>query len=145
MKKFPHEYSVAASATPEGPVAVTSNGLEAISTAPPVEFDGPGERWSPETLLVAAVVDCFVLTFRAIARSSSLEWVELRCEGEGELDRTDHITRFTGVSLRAFLTISPDTSAERASRILEKAEASCLITKSLACPVKLEPHVNSGS
>lgn len=145
MQEFPHRYSVAASATSEGPVAVTSKGLEALSTAPPVEFDGPGDRWSPETLLIASLVDCFALTFRAIARASSLEWVELRCEGEGELDRADHKTRFTGVSLRAFLTVAPDTSAERATHLLQKAEASCLITNSLACPVKLEPHVVLGA
>ena len=87
MKNLPHRYKVEASANSQGSVAIASSGLETLSTAPPPQYGGPGDRWSPETLLVASVVDCFVLTFRAIARASSLVWVALRCEGEGELDR----------------------------------------------------------
>ena len=68
MKPYPHHYQVAASAGVEGEVLLASAGLEPINTAPPVEFDGPGNRWSPETLLVGAIADCFILTFRAVAR-----------------------------------------------------------------------------
>lgn len=141
MKSLPHRYRAEATATSEGEVRVASPGLPALTTAPPAEYDGPGDLWSPETLLVASVVDCFVLTFRAIARASSLAWIELRCEGDGELDRVEHVTRFTGMTLRAFLTIPPDGDADKAARLLDKAERTCLITNSLAFPVKLEPHV----
>jgi organic hydroperoxide reductase OsmC/OhrA len=141
MQNRPHRYAVEASATSEGPVVVASNGLETLSTAPPAEYGGPGDRWSPETLLVAAVSDCFVLTFRAIARASHLQWVDLRCEAEGELDRVERTTRFTGMTLRAFLTIPAGADVEKAARLLEKAERACLITSSLVCPVKLEPRV----
>ena len=143
MQSLPHRYRVEASATCEGPVAVAASGLETLSTAPPREYDGPGDRWSPETLLVASVVDCFVLTFRAIARASSLAWVDLRCEGEGELDRVERTTRFTGMTVRAFLTIPAAADAEKAGKLLEKAERTCLITNSLVCAVKLEPHVTA--
>jgi hypothetical protein len=33
----------------------------------PREFDGRGNQWSPESLLAAALADCFVLSFRAVA------------------------------------------------------------------------------
>jgi organic hydroperoxide reductase OsmC/OhrA len=58
-----------------------------------------GGQWSPETLLVAAAVDCFVLTFRAIAAASKLPWERLSCNGEGTLDRVDGVTRFTALAL----------------------------------------------
>lgn len=141
MQSLPHQYRVEAAATFEGAVAVASKGLDTLMTAPPAEYGGPGDRWSPETLLIAAVADCFVLTFRAIARASSLTWVDLRCDAEGELDRVEHVTRFTGMTLRAFLTIPADGDADKATRLLEKAERTCLITNSLACPVELVPHV----
>ena len=48
--------------------------LPDLETAPPPEFDGPGGLWSPENLLCAAVADCFILTFRAIASFSRLSW-----------------------------------------------------------------------
>jgi len=141
MKSFPHRYWVEASASADSPVPVASPGLETLLTAPPVEYDGPGDRWSPETLLVAAAADCFVLTFRAVAGASSLAWVDLRCEGEGELNRVERTTRFTGMTIRAFLTIPAGGDVERAARILEKSERTCLVANSLACPVLLEPHV----
>jgi organic hydroperoxide reductase OsmC/OhrA len=142
VEKLPHHYRVRASARPEGPVALDSSGLEALSTAPPAQYDGPGDRWSPETLFMGAVVDCFALTFRAVATASSLDWVELACEGEGTLDRVDRKTHFTSVNLRAFLTVPPNTDSEKAVRLLGKAEQACLITNSLTCLVTLEPNVS---
>ena len=141
MEPMPHRYCAEAEADAEGPVEIRSSGLESLSSAPPAQFGGPGDRWSPETLLVAAVADCFILTFRAVARASRIEWISLRCEGEGELDRVDQTTRFTRISLGAHLTLASGQSLEKAERALEKAEQSCLVSRSLACPVALHSHV----
>lgn len=89
------------------------------------------------------MVDCFVFTFRAIARASSLEWVALRCNAEGELDRVERVTRFTGLALRASLTLGADGDTEKAARLLEKAERTCLVSNSLAFPVTPEAHVEA--
>lgn len=145
MQDLPHHYRVAASAHSEGLVALEASGLETLQTAPPAEWGGSGDRWSPETLLVAAVADCFVLTFRAVARASQLAWTELRCDAEGVLDRVERKTRFTGIALRAHLSVPAGTDVEKATRLLEKAERGCLITSSLVCPVTLEPHVEGAS
>ena len=131
MKPFPHRYTVSASAEPEGDVAVASAGLEPMRSAPPVEFDGPGDRWSPETLLCGALADCFVLTFRAIARAAKLPWLSLEVEVLGTLEREDRNSRFTRFDLEARLRIPVEGDAEVAERVLHKAEAGCLIAKSL--------------
>ena len=77
MQDLPHHYHVNASAEAEGNIALKAEDLPQLVTAPPAEFGGPGDQWSPETLLVGAVADCFILTFRAIARASKLEWTRL--------------------------------------------------------------------
>jgi organic hydroperoxide reductase OsmC/OhrA len=108
----------------------------------PAEFGGPGGQWSPETLLVAACVDCFLLTFRSVAQASKLEWQSLDCEGEGIVDRVDGKTRFTGLALRARLRLpAGGGDPSRAQRILEKAERACLVTTSLVFERKLEAEV----
>ena len=132
MQDLPHHYRVAATAGPDGDVNVTSEELDAIPSAPPVEFGGPGDRWSPETLLVAAVADCFVLSFRAIARASKLSWLSLNCGCEGILERREGTMKFTEFVVNATLEVPQGTDEEKANRILEKAEASCLITNSLS-------------
>jgi organic hydroperoxide reductase OsmC/OhrA len=141
MQEFPHRYSVAAAANLQGDVALQGERLPSLATAPPAEFGGPGDRWSPETLLVASVADCFVLTFRAIASASKLPWLSLRCDVEGTLDRVERVTQFTGFQIRASLRVPPGTNEEQARRLLARAEQTCLITNSLKGACHLEAEV----
>jgi len=141
MHPYPHLYKVKASAESETEVQVTSGGLTAIASLPPEQFDGPGDRWSPETLLVAAVADCFILTFRAISRASKLSWLQLDCEAKGILDRVDNVTRFTRFELFAQLQVPAGTDDSKARRILEKAEAVCLVSNSLNAEKHLEVQI----
>jgi organic hydroperoxide reductase OsmC/OhrA len=141
MQALPHRYLVTATAAATGDVELASPGLPALVTAPPAEFGGPGNLWSPETLLVAAVADCFILTFRAIARASKLDWVALECGAEGVLDRVDGVTRFTQITVRARLTVPAGASESLAARLLEKAEHGCLVTNSLLAGRHLEATV----
>lgn len=141
MKDLPHHYHVTASAEAEGLVSVDGDNLPAIATAPPPEFGGPEDRWSPETLLTAAVANCFILSFRAIARASKLPWQALECDVEGVLDRTDRKLHFTEFVVRARLQAPADTNLARAQRLLEKAEQSCLITNSLTAACRLETEI----
>lgn len=142
MQDLPHHYRVAANAAPEGDVSLSADKLETLASAPPQEFGGPGDRWSPETLLVAAISDCFILSFRAITRASKLPWLSLRCEVEGLLERRDGKTQFTEFKVNATLDVAPDTDVEKARRLLEKAEASCLITNSLSATTHLNAVVS---
>jgi organic hydroperoxide reductase OsmC/OhrA len=132
MHPYPHRYDVDATAEPEGAVTLRSEALPALSTTPPPQFGGPAGHWSPETLFVGAAADCFVLTFKAIAAASKLPWRQLDCRAEGVLDRRDGVVCFTELHLRAHLIVPAGVDAERARRLLEKAEGSCLITRSLA-------------
>ncbi len=141
MQPLPHRYAVVASGGAEGEVALAGDRLPALASAAPAEFGGPGDRWSPETLLIAAVADCFLLTFRAIARASKLSFVSLRCEVEGTLDRVERVTQFTAFLVRASLRVPPGANEEQAHRLLERAEQSCLITNSLKGPSRLEATV----
>ena len=73
-----------ASSSGDGDVALSGDGLPAIATAPPAEFGGPGDRWSPETLLAAAVADCFVLGFRSEQLDRVLQFVQHSAELRGQ-------------------------------------------------------------
>ena len=141
MHPYPHTYSVSAKGTTTGLVPVESPGLPVLTTAPPKEFDGPGDVWSPETLLVAAIADCYILTFRGVARAAKLEWNDLKCEVEGVLERVEGVTRFTGYTNRATLTVKPGADHEKAKELLERAERVCLVNNSLLGDRRLVPNV----
>ncbi len=137
MQDLPHHYHVSAQSGPDGDVNLDSDGVATLASAAPVEFGGPGGRWSPESLLVAAVADCFVLSFRAIARASRLPWSGLKCDVVGTLARADGKTKFTEFAVRATLQLPAGSDADKARSLLAKAEASCLITNSMTATTHL--------
>jgi len=141
MHPFPHRYVVESTATPEDSIVLTSDGIPPLITATPPEFDGPGGVWSPETLLVAAVADCFLLTFRGIARASKMPWVSLAVTCGGTLERPDRVAQFTRFDLHATLMLPAAVSEDQARRILTRAEETCLIARSLKGEAHLEIEV----
>lgn len=141
MHPFPHHYKVRVSAAPEGALRLEGEGLPALESLPPPEFDGPGGYWSPETLLLAAVGDCVMLTFRAIARGSRFEWREIAADVEGTLERVEGNSRFTQIHARVRLVVPAGADLARARALLEKAEKGCLISNSLTAVRHLECEV----
>lgn len=132
MQPFPHQYAVAARAGLTGTVLVSSAGLSSLETAPPPSFGGPEGFWSPETLLTGAVADCFILTFRAIARASRFDWAGLECQVEATLDRVEGQSRFVHFTTTAMLTLAAGADEALAQRLLHKSEQGCLVANSLS-------------
>lgn len=145
MHPFPHHYKVRVSAAPEGALRLEGEGLPTLESLPPPEFDGPGGYWSPETLLLAAVGDCVMLTFRAIARGSRFEWREITADVEGTLERMEGNSRFTQIHARVRLVVPPGADLARARALLEKAEKGCLISNSLTATRHLECELVEGA
>jgi organic hydroperoxide reductase OsmC/OhrA len=141
MTPLPHQYAVTFVSSREHHVQVSADRLPTLESAAPAEFGGPGDRWSPETFLVAAVGDCFVITFKGMARLAGLPWTVLRCEVTGIVDRLDGRLQFTGFHIRATLGVPADTTTTLALRTLEKAERNCLIANSLKAPVVLHATI----
>lgn len=131
MHDYPHRYKAAACGGKEGAIDTSSPGLETIAATSPPEFDGPDGFWSPETLLVASVANCFILTFRAVARASKLDWNSVSCEVVGVLDRLERVTRFTEFHIDVSLHVPAGADGHRAHHVAEKSEQVCLVTNSL--------------
>jgi len=141
MQDLPHHYFASAEGTAEGDILLGAPGAPALRSASPAEFGGPGDRWSPETLLVGAVADCFVLTFRAVARASRLSWSSLRCEAIGTMNRVERAMQFTQLTLQASLIVPAGVDPYQARRALDKAEQTCLVSNSLKATIHLEADV----
>lgn len=109
--------------------------------APP-EFKGHAGVWTPEHLFVASVNSCFMTTFLAIAENSKLDFVSLRVGAKGKLEKLDgQGFMMTEIIIRPRLVLRQASGAERALRILQKAERNCLISNSVKTKVILQPEV----
>jgi peroxiredoxin-like protein len=141
MKSLPHQYDVHLGGGPSGYAELSTAGVPVLRTAPPADYDGPGDAWSPEHLLLASVQACFLFTLRAIARVSKLEFMRLELDASGTVDRKDGVTRFTEIVLRPRVTVAVGTNRERMLQMLEKAEKTCLVSASLSTPLRLESTI----
>ena len=100
MKPLPHQYEVRLHGGPDGCARICAAGLPELHAAPPVAFDGPGDEWSPEHLLLAAVQACFLFTLRPVARLSKVEFTAVDATASGTVDRAGDAIRFTDIVLR---------------------------------------------
>jgi peroxiredoxin-like protein len=141
MKPLPHHYEVHLAGGSSGYAQLSTPGVPELRSASPVEYDGPGDAWSPEHLLLAAVQACFLFTLRAIARLSKVEFTALELAASGTVDRQDNVTRFTEIVLKPRLTVVAGTDRERALRVLEKTKTACLVSASLSTSIRLEPEI----
>jgi organic hydroperoxide reductase OsmC/OhrA len=85
MKPLPHVYTARLTGGAEGYAEVAAAGVGELRTAPPADFDGPGDAWSPEQFLMAAVETCFLFTFRAVAKLPNLNSPHWRFQGKARL------------------------------------------------------------
>ena len=135
-----HKYRIGATSTTVRSGVAVAQGIEpSIAFSAPPEFQGLAGHWTPEHFLVAAVASCFVSTFSGMAFNSNLEFHSLELETEGIIAQDQAGWRFREVVLRPRLTIAREEDKERGNRLLHKAEKNCLVGRSLACPIVLEP------
>lgn len=147
MNKQDHDYEVDIIWN-EGRIGTMSSPVldEKIEVATPPQFPGGVEGlWSPEHLFVSSVSSCFMTTFVAIAENSKLTFESLEVKAVGKMDKRDGKFMMTEITLRPELVITDDTYADKAKRIMEKAEAACLISRSVKTEIILEPKVSIGA
>lgn len=126
--------------SPEVSLPPFDGGFIGVATPPQFPKGIPG-IWSPEHLLTAAVVSCYMTTFLAIAENSKLDFNAFSCNAIGKLEQAEGSWLMTEVVLRPRLTISSETQRERAVRILERSEKNCLISNSVKAVVTMLPEV----
>ena len=141
MKPLPHHYDVHLTGGPTGYAQLSTAGVPALRSAPPVDYDGPGDAWSPEHLLLASVQACFLFTLRAIALMSKVDFLALDLSASGTVNRQDGVTRFSEIVLRPKLTVPRGTDRQRVLHILEKSEKACLVSAALGTPIRLEAEI----
>ena len=127
-----------------GHTRVEAGGRVAIAGGPPPEFGGSTIRWSPEHLLVSAAGLCFVTTLEWHARRHALELRDLRVRARGTVEKSATGLAFTGIE-RDVTAVGAAGQGDLARELIGRAEASCIVSASLRCPVRVTADVTEGS
>jgi len=145
MTPLPHEYEVALAGAPVGYATISAPGFPDLTAAPPLEYDGPGDAWSPEHLLLAAVSTCFLFTLRAVARASHAEFIDVDVRTSGTVSKAEGVIRFTDIVVRATVTTPAEGDTEKLRRAVDKTAAHCLVSSSLAVPPRVEATIQQAA
>ncbi|MBO6536216.1 MAG: OsmC family protein [Balneolaceae bacterium] len=138
-----HLYDVQLSWTSDRKGTLSSETLpQKIEVATPPEFPkGMPGIWSPEHLFVASVSSCLMTTFLAIAEFSKLDYLRFNVDAIGTLEKVDGKFKMSVIELRPVVEIDDASKEAKALRIIEKAEAACLISNSITSEIVLKPTV----
>jgi len=114
-----------------------------IEVATPPQFPkGMPGIWSPEHLFTAAVSSCLMTTFLSIAENSKLAFVSFSCKSQGKLEQVDGKFMMSEITLEPTIIIMEEKDRERAERVLQKSEATCLISNSVKSKITMIPTIN---
>jgi len=104
-------------------------------------FGGDAGRWNPEDLLAAAMAQCHMLTFLALATKTRLDVRSYEGASEAAMETVDRITRVASITLRPTIRVAPGTSRDKVIEMFEKAHKYCVIANSFSGEVRMEPTV----
>ena len=130
------DYSRNATASAEGKLTLP------VSSAP--EFAGDTLRWNPEDLLGAALANCHMLTFLALAAKAKVEVKAYEDRAEALLDTVEKVTSITTIRLRPTIRVAPGTSMAKVLDLFQKAHKYCFVANSIKSKVIMEPRVIEG-
>lgn len=122
-------------------LAKSDTAPNAIHFTAPVKFGGIEGRWTTEELLLAAVAGCFTTTLRSIAGNAQVDFADLEVEAYATLRKMESGFGYKEIVLCPTLRIADEAERGRALDLLKKAERLCLVSRSLAMPLRFEPQL----
>ncbi len=102
-----------------------------LTVATPKIFDGEGNDWSPEHLLLGSITSCFMTTYLYFAKKLSLEIDGLECSINGRVELVEGRYEFTHIDLYPRICVKNESFVELARTVLEKTRKYCLVAHAI--------------
>ena len=107
----------------------------------PTGMEGPGVGTNPDEMLLGAASTCYIITFAAMLERAHIEKASLSMQSEALVDVTNGVFTYKKIIHCPALVLVPGTSEkviEKARKLAEKAETSCMISKAIKGNVAVE-------
>jgi organic hydroperoxide reductase OsmC/OhrA len=105
-------------------------------------FRGDKTKYNPEELLVASVSSCHMLWYLHLCAEGGVIVVNYCDRAIGKMRETENGSgKFIAVILQPEVTITADSSLERAERLHHKAHEFCFIANSVNFPILCHPAI----
>jgi len=135
MTDEPREFNVAIKWI-EGPFGeVIVPGMPTIRTGMPPTYH------TPEHLLVAAVITCFMNSFVYFTRRMRIEFESFEAHGRGVLERVGRSFEVARIDVNAMVKVANEALTKKIERALELGGKYCFVGNSLKSSVKYDYEV----
>lgn len=143
MSTTSYQFEVSLEREERGHITLDAGPRVPIAGGPPPEFGGTSIRWSAEHLLISAVGLCFATTLEFHAARRAVSILALRCDARGTVEKTPRGLAFTAIELDVEATAAIG-QGDALRELVARAEATCLVSASLACPVRVRAAIEEG-
>ena len=123
------------------PAKVIFSGSGQMEIGAAVEFGGRGQGLNPEEMFVAAINSCLMNTFFYFIQKFKIETLSYNSQASGRLEKQIDGFQFISVEVKAKVQLPGDKFAEKIHEAGRLAEKYCLVSKSVACPVKYQLEI----
>ncbi|WP_339226459.1 OsmC family protein [Oceanobacillus sp. FSL K6-2867] len=111
----------------------------------PKEMDGPNIGTNPDEMLLGAAATCYIITLAAMIERADLPLDYMSLESEGIVDVTNGVFTYKKIIHRPTVSLKAGAANEqhrKLSKLVEKAEKSCMISRALKGNVQIELEAN---
>ncbi|MEO0182022.1 MAG: OsmC family protein [candidate division WOR-3 bacterium] len=121
-------------------ILYSSDKPDIISGCAP-EFGGRKEFWSPQHLFVAAIELCLATTFLWLLEKENLIIAAYRSHAVGRAHLKNKDFVFSEILIKPIITICEKNIKEKILNLIQEAGQECMISKSIICPILIEPEI----
>jgi len=114
-----------------------------VEVGPAPEFGGSTKTLNPEEMFVGAINSCLMTTFFYFVQKSNVEILSYCSDAEAQVEKAANGFQFTNVEVRAKVTLREQNFVEKTRELGNLAEKYCLVSHSVACPVRYHLQVET--
>ena len=119
-------------------VIIQSDGPGELRGSAAKAFHGDATRWNPEELVLAALVECHILSYLYVAGQAELEVEKVSVRGELTLEAGPEGGQIRAATLYPEVWVADTMQMPRARELHEEAHRQCFIARSLNFPITVE-------
>lgn len=119
-------------------VVIQADGPGELHGSAAKPFHGDASRWNPEELLLAALVECHILSYLYVAGQAEIEVEKVTVRGELTLEAGADGGQVTSATLYPEVWVADAMLLPRARELHDEAHRQCFIARSVNFPIQLE-------
>ena len=107
----------------------------------PPEMDGPGVGTNPDEMLLGAAATCYIITLAAMIERANLPLQEMSLESEGIVEVENNVFTYKRIIHKPTVVLQSGANKKEhkmLSRLVERAETNCMISRALKGNVEIE-------